>query len=148
MNKQEKYNAIINAMEYTGDEPKNGMRANIYIIKDETPEETRKVLIDIIYDKNIGGSHDLSYEIVFRACDVISELSLEDLENTDCLWDIERDWASFYTAERLGYLNMNNQDEIIEKLKEYDSDIATACAVWYDAMVRDVAIELQEYITE
>jgi hypothetical protein len=48
--------------------------------------------------------------------------------------------------EQLSWLNINNQSEISDTAKEYDIDIAQACAVWYDNAVRLTIEQVVEYI--
>jgi hypothetical protein len=147
MTKKEKFEEVIHAMRYTGDGIEKGERAEIYLIDDKLPKESevRAILMRNIWDDRIGGADDLSYEICARACDLISESEVDELgESEDMFYESES--ASVYTDERLKYLNIYNQDEISEKQKEFDCDIQTACAVWYDDMVRSVALELRDYI--
>lgn len=138
---------VAEAMVYTGDEPiADDMRANIYVISSKVDDksELKRLLMKLIYDDNIGGMNDLSYEIVAKACDLIAQ----DDDITDGSEDIyyENESASVYTADRLGYLNATNQEEITQKMKEFGCDIQTACAVWYDDMVRSAALTLRDYI--
>ncbi len=146
MTKKEKYNAVSEAMRYTGDGKENNERAEVYLIKDTCAPEVKDILMRNIYDNNIGGSQDLGYAICADACALISEASLEELKEDSEDSYYENESASIYTDERLKYLNSNNQDEITEKVKEYACDIQTACAVWYDDMVRSVALELRDFI--
>ena len=145
----ERLEAVKNAMRYTGEKEeaeKNHERAEIYLIKDETPEELKDILKKIIWDERIGGEEDLSYEIVARACDLVADSWEEDEDGTNDDMYYESESASVYTATRLDYLNAWNQEEISQKQKEFDCDIQQACAVWYDDMVRGVALRLRDYI--
>jgi hypothetical protein len=153
MTKKQKFEEVIHAMRYTGDGKENSERAEIYLIDDKLSKESevRAILMRNIWDDRIGGAEDLSYEICARACGLIADnTDGDDLENTDIgnddiFYDME--CASVYTAERLGYLNIWNESEISDKMKELGIEsIQTACAVWYDDMVRSVALELRDYI--
>jgi len=143
-----KYEAVCNAMRYSGDigQTKQNERAEIYLFTENIDEEVKKILTRNIWEDNIGGTSDLGYEICNSACNLISDTAIEDLEESEDTF-YESESASVYTADRLSYLNNNNQNEISEKMKEYSTeDIATACAIWYDDMVRSVALELKDYI--
>ena len=146
MTKLEKQNAIANCMEVKKwDNGKEG-----YIIKDNLKaenEELYNLLINIIYEDNIGGVHDISYEITAKACGIIGDLTPEEIEedNDDHFYEMET--ASVWNSDRLSYLNVNNEQEIADKMKELSLDsISTACAVWYDDQVRSVVLSLIDYI--
>lgn len=146
MTPTEKQQAIATAMRYTGDKEEaqaKGERAEIYLIKDTTSEELTKVLFDSM--KDLDASHDLSYEIASRACDIVADIDL-DKDTDDQLAD--QTPASVYIATRLSYLNAHNQDTITDISKEYDCDIQEACAYWYDNQVRDVARALLAWVVE
>lgn len=101
----------------------------------------------LIYDENIGGVQDLSYEIVAVASGLFDDIeNIKDLENEN--EECEAEQASVYTAERLSYINMNNQEEITQTLKDFDCDIQKACAIWYDNMVRNAYQDLKAFILE
>lgn len=128
---------------------RNGEKEPFYVITEQTSKESPELcelLRDIIWDERIGGEEDLSYEIVATACsELVNDFQFD--EETDFY---ENECASVYTAERLSYLNNWNQEEISQKLREFggDTDIATACAIWYDDMVRGVMERLKAYIME
>ena len=68
-------------------------------------------------------------------------------DNDDRFYEMEN--ASIWNDDRLGYLNINNEQEIADKMKELSLDsISTACAVWYDDMVRSVMLSLLDYINK
>lgn len=151
--KQKRQQEVAKAFRYTGDKEqadKLHEREGIYVFnfESEFPKDTEiyKLLFRKIWDDNVGGWTDLSYEICAKACELIADSDIKDLEGEDLFYESES--ASVYTSDRLGYLNNNNQGEISDKMKEYDSDIQTACAVWYDDMVRNVALELRDYIMQ
>jgi hypothetical protein len=143
MNKQQKYDAVVNAMttRQRGDK-------EIYTLKEDTAPEVAKALRDIMYDT--GEPLDLAYEMLNSAVYVISDIELSELENgnaEDRLNEIES--ASVYTGVRLSYLNNANQADISAIMKDYSlDDIATACAVYYDEKVREMITALATFITK
>lgn len=143
MNKQEKYNEVAEAMEFKKwDNGKEG-----YIIRDTCTGDTKQLLMDIIYDERVGGESDLSYEIVAKACAVISEIELKDLKDWDIYENNEDEHASIYNTERLAYLNNWNEGEISDTFKEYNCElISNACAYWYDNMVNNTIEKIRAYI--
>lgn len=120
-----------------------------YIIIDKCNEEIKNILMKLIYDENIGGCSDLSYEIVACACGLFDDIeTIKDLqeEGDSC----EAELSSVYTAERLSYLNLNNQGEITDIMEEWGNgtDIQTACAIWYDNMVRSAYEDIKAFILQ
>ena len=134
-------NEVKKAMEFKKwDNGKEG-----YIISDSCTGDTKNELMRLIYDENIGGVSDLSYEIVAKATELFEDI--ENLEQLNEENENESEQASIYTAIRLSYLNNFNEQEISDILKEYNTtDISTACAIWYDNMVRQAYDELKAYI--
>jgi len=139
-------------MRFTGDNPEKGMRANIHIYADNIDEETKDILSEI--QRHSGVGFELSHEIMADACNIIDEVyttadigqSDDDLQ--DDAFDRTVGIASVYTADQLSWLSVNNQSEITDIAKEYESDIATACAYWYDNKVRGMVEELVAWINE
>ena len=122
-----------------------GERVGKIIINDELPKEEHEAIHRAQFALNEEtSSFELDYEIMKTACDILSDAEkvtkLTDEEHEKLL-ESALDSASVYTSTRLSYLNNNNQAEITDILKEYDSDIQTACAIWYDKMV-ERAMEL------
>ena len=136
------------AMEYTGENPPEHTRADIYLISDKCDPELKSVLMGLIYDENIGGTHDLGYEIVSNAIDILVDNSEDGSLNEDDLMDLCNDSASVYTATRLSYLNPYNESEITNRIKDFDCDIQTACAIWYDNMVYEAVTKLFAWVME
>ena len=136
------------AMEYTGENPPEHTRANIYLISDKCDTELKSFLINLISEENFGGMHDLSYEIVSKAIDILVDNSEDGSLDEDDLMDLCNDSASVYTATRLSYLNPYNESEISDRIKDFGCDIQTACAMWYDEMVYEVVIKLFEWVKE
>ena len=148
MTKENKLKDIAQAMEIKEVDDK---REHIYIIADTCPTELKEVLMNLIYDENIGGIHDLSYEICYNAINILNDRpEFADCDDTSYLIQEITESGSIYTVERLSYLNNMNECEIYDIIKEYDvKDISTACAVWFDDMVRK-AVEtiISDYINK
>lgn len=139
MNKKQlkRLNLIIDSI----DSSKRDNDQVFYFIKPDTQKDIKDFLLEIVYNQNVGGSSDLSYEIIASAVDLLDEDTIETEEDY-----IDNDSASVYTYDRLQYLNINNQDEITEVLKEFETDIQNACAYWYDGEVKNVYYQLKDYI--
>lgn len=137
MTKQELLDAIPNAYE-TSTRPDG---TEYKAIKDDAPAPVRDILMqvsDAMYEdcKDFNLAHDITaraalfggYRLVEEDCPDPSELA----HNT----------ASPYTARRLEYITVHNQDDISDLMKEYElDDIATAAAVWYELRV-EAAIQI------
>lgn len=95
---------------------------------------------------------DIDYETFSRACDIVSEIYEETPEADnekieEGIYERASDSASVYTSTRLEYLNIWNQDEISDIMREYGTeDIATACAIWYDRQVEQATIIIKDWI--
>lgn len=141
---QSKLDRLESAMSYTGENPEAGTRADIYIINDGVDEETRNFLCELIAELRNSCATDLAFELVSTAIDLVVE---QDGEAED--WqELADDSASVYTSTRLEYLHQSNQDEITDIVKEYDNDIQTACAVWFERQVGEVCEKLSEWVSE
>lgn len=136
------------AMEYTGDNPPEHTRANIYLITDKCDSGLKSVLMGLIYDENIGGTHDLGYEIASQAIDILVDNSEDGSLDEDDLMDLCTDSASPYNNTRLSYLNIFNEHEITDRIKDFSCDINTACAIWYDNMVYEAVTKLFAWVME
>jgi len=118
-------------------------------IKEDTPKHIKDMVQNIMFE-NDNHSFDLDYDIMNSALMFLYDVDLKDIKESGDEVDermYENEYASVYTQTRLGYMNIWNEDEITEKLKEYDCDIQTACAVWYDEAVRSVINQLIDKIT-
>lgn len=112
-----------------------------YYFTETAPQELRDLFLEN-YEVN-----DLDYEIFSKACDIIAEMSVSELESDEASDAIqERESASVYTFDRLQYLDNSNQHEISEFCQNYKVDIATACAIWYDEQVQNACGLIREYI--
>lgn len=139
-----KYSNISTAMEVK----KRADGTEYHCISDTCDETLKDVLMTLIYDNNIGGSQDLSYEICYQATALLTDdLTEEQILSEDFyIHEHTQEISSIYTATRLAYLNNNNQEEITDTLKEYQTDISGACAIWYENMVAHACNKIIEYI--
>ena len=148
MTSQEKYNAIINA--YETKEAVNDSRKTIQVIKATTSQEIGDKLVDIQYALDID--FNLSYEVTSKACDIISSLTIEQIQSPNIdLNELVQNACSVYTWDQLQVLDANNQAEITDIIKEHNSndvDIACACAIWYDNKVTEALQALINYINQ
>jgi hypothetical protein len=148
MKTQEKLNAISDA--YISKKVEDE-REEIKVINDASP--IHDAMRDIQFELNEHtGTFELDYEIMDDACIALSDLSLEEIKKDDFdAYELSHDTASVYTATQLSYINIHNQDEIAEKVKEYSCDIGTAAAGWYEdqvaraiELIRDWLLEVEE----
>lgn len=119
----------------------------VTILRDNLPDDIRAHLLDILHDaKEKSGNIDLAYDIVRDACDLLPD-TIEALATFDP-YDITVECASVYAYQRLEYLNPNNQYDITEVLKETNAtDIATACAIFYDRIVQETIADMVDFFT-
>jgi hypothetical protein len=144
MTPQQKYDALISSAYTTMVVP--APENERIIIADSTPPEVRGFLINSQHD--IVDIFNLSYEIGEKAASVLSNFSLEEVaaEDFDTV-EACRDCASVYTAQRLSWLCVQNENEIMDIIKEYDcADISTACAIWYDQKAEEMLRAMIEFI--
>lgn len=118
-------------------------------IKENTPKEYRDLMLDIQHE-TLNNHLELSYEVGNEASFFMSDIDEETLLNGDMFNErvYEYEGASVYTFNRLQYLNIHNQDEITDIAKEYSCDIQTACAIWYDREVQNVAQAMRQAIMD
>ncbi len=115
-----------------------------YCLKNDLDEDVKNLILEVMrrldqYD------FDLQYTMLNDALNELSEVEFEDLKGYE-VSESESEYASIYTYTRLQYLNNHNEPEIYDTLKEYDCDIQTACAIWYDNQVKDLLTALVEEI--
>lgn len=125
-------------------------REQIHIINDELPEKFHEAILNIQFKLNEEtGTFELDYDIMNDATGIIADncTTPKELEEADFY---EHESASVYTSTRLGYLHANNQQDVSDILHEFgkETDIATACAVWYDRQVTRACELLREFIME
>lgn len=106
------------------------------VFSDSIPTDLRDIMLEIM--RKSENQFDISYSIM---SDAVSSLpgSLDEYDEDDIY---ESEHASVYTADRLAYLTIWNQDEITQMVKEYGCDIATACAYWYEEQVQNMFFSL------
>ena len=140
MTKKEKFKIIDQVMTIK----KRDDGTEFHCFSDKAPEDLKDLFL---------GSYevrDLDYKIWHNACDIISGLEFETLkgENDDSfdIYEIVDSEASPYNSDRLEYLNIWNEEEITEKVRDNDCNISEACAYWYDEQVRDVVSIIRDWI--
>ncbi len=147
MTKQEKIAALSGAME----QRKRDEGEEFYCFSNTAPRELTDLFLEH-YEVR-----DVDYEIFSRACDIVSEAYAEyadigDGKNEEDyieqqIYECANDSANVYTAVRLGYLNIWNEDEISELMNETgETSISIACAIWYDRQVEQAAVIINEWI--
>lgn len=142
MTRQEKIAVLAKAMTRS----KRDDESEFYHFTDEAPEELKDLFLE---HYNVD---DLDYETFDRACDIVREVyddkpEATDDEATEEIYERASDQASVYTADRLAYLNMRNEDEVSQTMREYGmTSIADACAAWYDRQVEQAAIIIKDWV--
>ena len=146
MTKEQKIKALETAM--TQSERDGNKDDTFYHFLDNAPEELKDLYLE---HYNV---RDLDYQIFSEACDLVSECYHDNDANNDganfvedMIYERASDKASVYTADRLAYLSMHNEDEVSEIMREYsEPSIATACAIWYDKQVEQASIIIHQWI--
>lgn len=145
MNKAQKIVSLANAM--TCKTRDDG--TEFYCFTDEAPQELRNLFLEHYTIR------DVDYETFSDACRVVEEVygetnNLVDGEDgiEDAIYERSVDRASVYTGARLGYLNVWNESEVSEIMKDGYESIADACAVWYDRQVEAQAMIIKNWIEE
>ena len=132
--------------------PVEDLHKEIVIINEALTPEQNEAINAIQFKLNDEtGSFELDYEIMQSACSIVGDLTLEEVKKSSeegNSYELADNAASVYTGTRLAYLNIYNQDDISVKMKEYNCDIATACAVWYEDMTALVIEMLIAYILQ
>lgn len=132
-------------------------RESIIIINDLLLGDNSELMRDMLFklgEEMGNGSFELSYEVMSQACDIMSEV-YNEMEMTgeeytisdDTIYERSNDNASVYTATRLSYMNIWNENDIADIMKEYGTEsISTACAIWYDKQVQSACFIIKEFI--
>lgn len=109
---------------------------------------TQGAILNIQYSLDVD--FELSYEIMADACQIISEKTLDELISDDCDFFADADSrANVYTAVQLSYLNIKNEAEISDLMKdEAITSIAQACSIWYSQKVVEACEALRDYINQ
>jgi hypothetical protein len=141
MTKQEKIKALETAMTVS----KRADESEYTHFTDEAPEELKDLFLTH-YEVR-----DIDYITFSRACDIVSEIYADkpEISKDDAEEDIyERasDSASPYNATRLEYLNIWNQDEVADYVRDLNVDISTAAAYWYDKQIEQSAVLINEWV--
>lgn len=94
---------------------------------------------------------DIYYEIFAKAIDTVVEAWNNNEESPKLLNEYIRenysDFSSVYTAEQLSYLNIWNQEEVSDNVKELGCSISEACAYWYNNEVQNaIGIIVEKYL--
>lgn len=117
--------------------------------------ENAKEKIKDIYCKLTDNSlNDLDYEIFYKAINTVVEaynnIGNDNIERLqEYVQDNYNDFASVYTNDRLTYLNIHNESEIVDILKDFSCDsISTACAIWYDRQIQNACSVIIDYLNE
>lgn len=139
-NKQTRFELVSNA--YTT--MKKGER-DIYILDTNKIKDMAMQNAILNIQQGLEVSFELSYEIMAKACQCIGELTLKELETGEAS-EMAAETCTVYTYQRLQYLDGNNQAEITDIVKGYDTDIEKACAEWYEQQVTTAIEALKAYI--
>lgn len=121
-------------------------KGDIMILNEQSP--LYELVRDVQYKLNEHtGSFELDYSIMSDACTAMASYDADDIDNIDT-YEIADGTASVYTATQLSWLNINNQSEIADVVREHETDIGTACAVWYEQQVATACDMLRDMINE
>ncbi len=116
----------------------------IYVFADDAPKELQDLFCER-YEVR-----DVDYGAFSSALDAVSEIySYAPDSDRDAALDAlddAREYASPYNAARLAYINIYNQDEVAEIVREYGQDVVTAAAIWYDRHVEAAARLIVEWV--
>ncbi len=138
MTKLEKIAALGTAMT-TRERTPGDEDTRFFVFADDAPTELQNLFCEH-YEVR-----DIDYETFSRACDIVGEVYGETPEISkdgaeDDAADRADDRASVYTAARLSYINIWNQGEVADIVREYDGqDVADAAAIWYERRVKEAA---------
>jgi hypothetical protein len=140
--KNEKLPLLENAMEVKTRDDKTEFTC----FSDSAPEELKSLFLEH-YEVR-----DRDYEIFSRAIDTVIEASnnMEDTQtlSEEYIQENYNDFASPYNEDRLGYLTVYNDNEVMEIAKNYSCDfVSLACAIWYDEQVQNACyIIINKYL--
>lgn len=145
MTKQEKIDSLEDVMTMS---KKHVSLVNFYHFSDKASKE-----LEEIFQKHTDHSlNDLDFEIFSSACDIVSEIYNNNPTATkgqieDAIYVRSNDSASIFTINLLSYLNIYNEEDISEIVREGNGlAISTACALWYDRQVEQAAILIKDWI--
>lgn len=113
---------------------------------DEAPKELRDLFLEH-YEVR-----DQDYEIFYSACIELSVIYADVKENEDIEDAISErlvDLASIYNSDRIALLNVYNEEEIADIIRDFGSaTVSEACAVWYDRAVEEAANIINNWVKE
>lgn len=111
---------------------------------DQAPEELRALYLEH-YEVR-----DIQYQIFSTACDIVHDIYESDDKDyesiEDRIYDSSPDSGSIWNAERLAYLDVWNEEDIADIVREMSVSISGACAYWYDRQVEQAAIIINQWV--
>lgn len=144
------YKTLLDAMDR---KERNEGKGDYYSYIQTEDKDIKDFLINLVYsDEGIAsGDNNLSYDVLYDAIAYMGNFTLKEFKALDVVDTIQSNmgdgFASVYTSERLAYLNINNEYEIMDALQEYYCrSISEACAIFYDQSVTDTVYMLQQYV--
>ena len=138
-----RYNLISNAYTSMKKGDKDISILDTEIISDMA---TQNAILDI--QRDLDAEFELSYEIMAEACSIINELDMNELSEADFFAEADSR-ANVYTYTQLSYLNVKNEAEISDLIKdEAITSIAQACSIWYSQKVSEACQALSDYIMQ
>lgn len=139
MTKDEKIGALATAM--TRSKRRDNEEEEYTHFSESAPEELKSLYL-ASYEVR-----DIDYEVFSKACDILSEIYSEGKEDIDEeIYERANGSANPYTSVLLGYLNIWNQDDIAEYVKELGGDIAQACGYWYEKQVEGACFIIKNWV--
>lgn len=95
----------------------------------------------------------LDYEIFADACDIVADVYTEKKDRSEndidnILGEQVNESASIWNADRLGYLNIWNEEEIKDLMSQGYDSISEACAAWYCREVSTATHLLKDWANE
>lgn len=130
---KEQYQELLNGLETK----KRDNGEKFICRKNELSNEVEEIIKEVTYNIN-DNTHDfdLTYEILDSALRELSNFDFEDIiqEDFDVLENFDTA-ASYYTSDRLSYLNAWNEEDIVAHMN--GNSISEACAYWYDEQVQN-----------
>lgn len=112
--------------------------------KDDISIKTYNTIRDVAF-KLDNSDLDLTYDILQSALWAMDDMTLTEFKNCD-VYELDANYSSVYNYQRLKYINIHNQDEIAETVRDMGQDIVTAAAYWYDCKVTEALLLFQEQV--
>lgn len=118
-------------------------------LEGEESKELKDFLINLVYsdDGIASGSNNTSYDILYDAIAFINDYTLVEFKKLDVIEELgDKEFASIYNMDRIAYINIYNDSEILSIANEYSCNyISQACAYWYEEQVKNTIQKLQDY---